>query len=270
MRGALKGMGVVLTRAEEEGGGWMKGRIEEEGGEVLEMPVLEIFPGDAAAVARAVRELNQLEKGGVVAFVSGHAVRGVGRVMREEGLAIGLFVLVAAVGEKTARVCEEVGIGVDVVPRGQFGSEGLVAELERRGVDFRGRRVVIFRAQGGREWLREALEMRGARVEYVEAYLRVRRVVGELPIATFFEWCGAGRVDVVLVGSVGVAEALVAAVGEEGRGMLGGVGVVAYSERVAEGCRGLGLGTGAGGEIRVAEVASDEGAMEVLLGWNLG
>ncbi|HET7200296.1 MAG TPA: uroporphyrinogen-III synthase, partial [Burkholderiales bacterium] len=51
-------------------------------------------------------------------------------------------------------------------------SEALAALPEFRSL--RGTSVVIFRGQGGRDWLRIELEARGARVEYAECYRRAR------------------------------------------------------------------------------------------------
>src|SRR6202007_3261677 len=67
---------------------------------------------------------------------------------------------------------------------GRFDSEALFAALEASlGTGgFEGRRVLIVRGDGGREWLAERLREAGAQVETAAAY---RRVVPEPPIAAW-------------------------------------------------------------------------------------
>jgi uroporphyrinogen-III synthase len=62
----------------------------------------------------------------------------------------------------------------------------------------KGRRVVIFRGEGGRELLGDALSARGAVVEYAECY---RRVKPELDTAPLLQaWSGKG-IDAITVTS---------------------------------------------------------------------
>jgi uroporphyrinogen-III synthase len=59
-----------------------------------------------------------------------------------------------------------------VEPQGEvFDSEALWARLRSR--DWPGRRVLVVRGEGGRDWLAEQLDAAGARVEFVTAYRRV-------------------------------------------------------------------------------------------------
>jgi uroporphyrinogen-III synthase len=63
--------------------------------------------------------------------------------------------------------------GIEGVIAGEGGdSEALLALPELR--DVAGRRIAVFRGEGGREVLAEGLRSRGATVEYVECYRRVR------------------------------------------------------------------------------------------------
>jgi uroporphyrinogen-III synthase len=79
---------------------------------------------------------------------------------------------VAAIGAGTAKALEERGFHAVIAPAGETDSEALAGLPELQ--DLRDRPVVIFRGQGGREWLRARLEERGARVEYAECYRRTR------------------------------------------------------------------------------------------------
>src|SRR3989442_12283509 len=79
---------------------------------------------------------------------------------------------VAAVGIGTASALEERGFHAVIVPAGEADSEALAELPELQ--DLKGRSVVIFRGQGGREWLRTRLEAGGARAENAEGYLPAR------------------------------------------------------------------------------------------------
>ena len=63
------------------------------------------------------------------------------------------------------------------MPEDQFNSEALLALDELQ--DLSGQRVVIFRGNGGREYLHDSLLARGAEVDYVEVYRRACPVVDD-------------------------------------------------------------------------------------------
>ena len=79
---------------------------------------------------------------------------------------------VATVGGASVRALERFGITGVVAPQGRYDSESLLDLPALAAVN--GRRVVIFRGEGGRELLGETLRARGAVVEYAECYRRVR------------------------------------------------------------------------------------------------
>ena len=81
-------------------------------------------------------------------------------------------VRVAAVGEATAQALRDAGFSEVLAPRERHDSDALLELAPLRSVS--GERVVIFRGEGGRERLKEGLEARGARVEHIECYRRVR------------------------------------------------------------------------------------------------
>ncbi|KAF4530946.1 hypothetical protein B566_EDAN018980, partial [Ephemera danica] len=78
----------------------------------------------------------------------------------------------AVVGKGSARALQEYGIRESIVPSSRSDSEALL-ELDAFR-QMQGKRVVIFRGDTGRELLGETLTQRGAVVEYVACYRRVR------------------------------------------------------------------------------------------------
>jgi len=55
----------------------------------------------------------------------------------------------------------------------QWDSEGLWQELQSLGWDFKNKKIVIFKGEGGREWLADTLLNAGATVEAISVYTRV-------------------------------------------------------------------------------------------------
>ena len=76
----------------------------------------------------------------------------------------------AAVGLATARRLQEASGTSVLYPTQGADSEALLALPLFQNVDHW--KIAIIRGRGGREWLREALEQRGAQVGYVECYVR--------------------------------------------------------------------------------------------------
>jgi uroporphyrinogen-III synthase len=74
------------------------------------------------------------------------------------------------VGAGTRRELERLGLKNVTSPRAGADSEALLEALH----DVAGKRIVIFRGEGGRELLGDTLRERGARVEYAACYRRRR------------------------------------------------------------------------------------------------
>jgi uroporphyrinogen-III synthase len=55
----------------------------------------------------------------------------------------------------------------------QWDSEGLWIELQKLGWDWSTKKVIIFKGEGGRDWLAETLKEAGAQVEAFSVYARV-------------------------------------------------------------------------------------------------
>ncbi len=231
-------------------------RIQRHGGEAIVLPLLDIVPpNDPAALARALSNLAAVD---LMVLISAHAVHGITESLRRHQLQIPHTVRVAAVGPKTANQCERAGIKVDFVPRRQINSEGLLAELS----DFPlgGKNILIFRGQSGREWLKQALESRGARVRYVQSY---RRQVADLPLKRVLARWRGKQIDLVMASSVAVVQALRQTLGARNHALFAQTTLLAYSQRVADYCRTAGVAA----DIVVAKQPTDEAAIEALLAW---
>src|SRR2546421_7831430 len=249
--GPLSGRGIVVTRPREHALARAE-RIRAAGADPILFPTIEILPAEnTAAVANLLARLDGFQ---LAIFVSPTAVmRGHAMVVASRKWPESLRV--AAVGNGTASALEELGFRAVIAPSGEADSEALAELPELQ--DLQGRSVVIFRGQGGREWLRTRLEVRGARVEYAECYRRARPVVDAGKLLA--RWQSGGIEAVSITSAEGLAN-LFQMLGPTGRRDLRATPLFAPHPRIAEAARKLGVReivvTGRGDARTVAEMAA--------------
>jgi uroporphyrinogen-III synthase len=249
--GALAGRGILVTRPREHAARLAQS-IREAGGEPILFPAIEIAPpSDAQALSRVVARLDEFD---LAIFISETAVaRGCEAVSAARAWPEALRV--AAVGGGTARALERRGFRNVVAPTERADSEALAALPELR--DLRAKVIVIFRGEGGREWLRNELAARGARIEYAECYRRLPPATADRDVL-LARW-QSGDIDAVsITSSEGLAN-LFELLGSSGQARLRATPVFVPHPRIAESARELGIGsivvTGRGEEAAVAGMA---------------
>jgi uroporphyrinogen-III synthase len=217
----LHDRGIVVTRPRDLADNLAR-LIEGAGGRALLFPAIEIVA--AAKVAPA-----SLAPGDIAVFVSPSAVRmALPRLtLARDG------VCVAAIGAGTRRELEHRGVQRVLAPGSGADSEALLGLPELQSLP--GRRVVIFRGEGGRSLLGDTLVERGARVEYVECYRRQRPSADARPLID--DW-RRGRLDALTVSS---AEALTNLFDMLGAELLAALPIFVPHLRVAQHGHGLGL-----------------------------
>lgn len=228
----LLGLGVLVTRPEGQADGFCR-LIEEEGGTVHRFPVLSIAPPADETPLEAL--IDRLESFDLAIFISLNAVEWAMRAIDRRG-ALPDALKLAVIGPTTARALEQHGRSADLMPEPPYNSESLLALPEMRAIA--GKRVVIFRGEGGREHLANTLRERGATVEYAEAYRRVRPRHDPAPLLRAWR---DGAIQVVTATSNEALLNLVEMVGEEGRRYLLETPLVVVSERNAALARELGF-----------------------------
>lgn len=244
----LEGRRVLVTRPKE--------RVEElcflledEGAEVLSLPLLELQPPEDPRPLRAAAESIQRYRW--VVFASPSAVEALMEALREAGTVDRMHhVRVAAVGPRTARAAEGYGLKVAAEPAEATGL-GLYASLraELHPED----EVLLPAAEEGRRELELALREQGVRVTRVTAY---RTRPAALPPEAR-EALRASPPDVVLFASPRTVEAFLETAG---RGPLEQARVVAIGPTTAGALARL--------ELKVAAVAGSptpEGLVEAAI-----
>ncbi|HXS51624.1 MAG TPA: uroporphyrinogen-III synthase [Usitatibacter sp.] len=209
--GRLDGLGVIVTRPRPAAEA-LAAALAEEGARAFVFPSLAI---EAAPLSqRSLEALGRLADCTLAIFISANAV--------EHGLAAARRAgpwppraRVAAVGEATAAALRNSGFEAVISPRERHDSEALLALPELRAV--KGENIIVFRGEGGREFLREGLESHGAHVAYVECYRRARPSADPAPLLHAWQH---GEVHAVNALSAETLENFVAMLGEGGEGLI--------------------------------------------------
>lgn len=140
------------------------------------------------------------------------------------------------VGKSSEQALARFGIRDVVAPQDRFDSEALLELPEL--AEVAGRKVVIFRGDGGRELLGETLKARGATVEYVTCYRRARPALDPAPLLALWS---DGALDAVTVTSSEGLRNLFDMVGKLGQAWLRKTPVFVPHQRIAEQAKALGL-----------------------------
>lgn len=160
---------VIVTRPLAQAQGLVR-ELRAEGIDAVALPLIRIAPvHDLRPLRRAWRELPQAA---LAMFVSANAVQYfmAQRPAQREWPA---RTLAASTGPGTSAALLAAGVpgALLVEPTdGVFDSEALWQQLRTR--DWQGRRVLVVRGEGGRDWLAGRLGDAGAHVEFVAAYER--------------------------------------------------------------------------------------------------
>lgn len=233
MPGPLAGVAVLVTRPREQAEG-LASAIQGRGGTAIFFPAIEIAPPtDPHVLAERIGRLAEFD---FCIFISPTAVdQAWPRILARHGDWPRGHTL-AAVGGGTLRSLQRYGARGVLVPEAGADSESLLALPELR--DMTGKRVLIFRGEGGREVLADTLKRRGARVEYAECYRRVKPRVDPAPLLDL--WRGGG-IHAVVVTSREILTNLLELLGDAGLPLVRDTPMFTLHERIAAEARERGV-----------------------------
>jgi uroporphyrinogen-III synthase len=250
---ALHGVGVLVTRPEQQAMPLCR-LLEMEGASTLRLPAVEIRAiGNRRETAAS---LGKLEDFAVIIFTSTNAVRfGASLLDQRRDLTL------AALGPATSRALNHAGYRVAVQPHGTFDSESLLLQplLEHPA----GRRILIIKGSGGRPFLEQELENRGAQVVTASVYERVPARPGPTVLAALFDSFIGGAVQVITATSMEIAGNLLKLASPALRSEFERVHWLVPGERIALGVRELGLPA----PLVQAESAEDHDLVAALIRW---
>ena len=229
--GALAGRRILVTRpaAQNER---LAELIREAGGEPVSCPAIEILdPEDFRPLVDAADRLDAYD---LAVFISPNAVdRGMKVIRARRDWPPRLTA--ATIGKASEKALRRYGVARILTPPGRFDSEALLEMPDL--AEVAGKRVVIFRGDGGRELLGDTLRGRGASVDYVECYRRARPKVDLGPLLR--AWA-RGEIDGVTVSSSEGLRNLFEMLGTLGQSRLKQTPLFAPHERIAAYARALG------------------------------
>lgn len=167
---ALSGQRVLITRPAHQQPPLITG-LQVRGAKTISLPLLAITApsrGEQADVLR--RQLLALDSYELLVFISSNAVREGCKAIDDywPQFPVGLDLL--AIGPSTAALAEELTGQRVRSAAGGMTSEDLL-ELDSF-TNIEGRRIGIFRGEGGRDFLAQQLRKRGAQVDYFDVYRR--------------------------------------------------------------------------------------------------
>ncbi len=227
--------------------------IEVRGGQAVLHPVLEITePEDPAVLAHIIERLDDFD---IAIFISVNAVHQALNVILAQR-PLPLHLRLATVGLRTAGELGQFGLCADICPHERFNSEALLELAEMRAVA--GKNIVIFRGEGGREFLADTLKQRGANVEYAQVY---RRVKPQADCAVLLNALEQDKIDIITVTSNEGLCNLFEMVGVAGQARLRRIPLAVISERTATLARELGFHHPA----CVSTAACDEALLEAIV-----
>ena len=244
----LAGIGVLVTRPARQAGAFAQKIAALDGAPVIFPAIAILPPADSAPLARVHDALRDYD---FAVFVSANAVEYGAPDSRRWPATLVAF----APGPGTAEALRAVGVSGARVPATTFDSEGLLALPEF--ADPRGKRVVVFRGDGGREQLGDTLRARGATVDYVACYRRVAPASGAQGLAEAFR---DGRIDAVTITSSEGLDNLWALADDATRAAWRARPTFAPHPRIAEHARRLGLAV-------VETAGGDAGLIAGLVEW---
>ena len=249
---ALAGLGILVTRPAHQAE-HLSRLIREQGGEAILFPAMEIV--DLPDVRPLNALIDRLEEFDLAIFISPNAVAKAMNLIRARRT-LPADLRIAAVGKGSRKALAQFGVENVLVPRERFDSEGLLALPELQSVA--GKRIVIFRGDGGRELLADELQRRGANIEYAECY---RREKPQADSAQLLHRWARNEVQAVTVTSVEMLHNLFDLVGKLGQQWLKSTPLFVPHERIAEAARGMGLNQ------VIVTAPGDEGLIAGMAAW---
>ena len=156
------------------------GFTKETSPQIIPLPLLTIAPkADDVLLGQIIAALKTAD---LAIFVSPNAIECTMRLLEQSWQNFSDKPLtVGVMGGSSMAALKNHGIGVESNPtkvilpqnNAQWDSEGLWAQLQKLKWDWSAKKVIIFKGEGGRDWLAETLKQTGARVEAFSVYARV-------------------------------------------------------------------------------------------------
>ncbi len=186
----LHGLRVLVTRPKPQGEE-LCDKIQSLGGKAIYFPVMDILPPENRDKFK--QDIASLDQYDIVLFVSRHAVYQSIDTIRALWPEFPQHIQIVAVGQSTARALKQVHLPVHDYPMHDWSSEGLLDSPLLQHVQ--GKHCAIIRGETGRNVLADVLRHRGAHVDNMIAYRRVRSKIDVQPYKHLID---AHEIDIII------------------------------------------------------------------------
>ncbi len=187
----LKDKWIVITRPSHQTEK-IQSRLEEVGAHSLLFPLLEIV--EPKKLSTIKKQLENLPTYDLIIFVSANAVE---QSFKWVSPSILDNVKIATTGKKTAEALEQHKLKIDFSPKEVFNSEALLREPNFKNF-CANKKIAIIRGEGGRDYLRNQLQLSGAVVDYINAY---QRTCPQKDLTVLEQFANEGKLDAILLTS---------------------------------------------------------------------
>ena len=250
--GPLSGLGILVTRPAHQAT-YLAQLIRQAGGNPVLFPALEIVDLPDLQILYGI--IDRLDEFDIAIFISPNAVNKALNLIRGRR-SLPKRLQIAAIGKGSRVVLERLGVNQVIAPSQRFDSEALLTMPQFEQV--KGKRIVIFRGDGGREVLGDELVRRGAQIEYAECYRRQKPQADSGKL--LYLWA-RGELNLVTVTSTDTLRNLFDLAGKLGQQWLKKTPLFVPHERIGEAARSLGLE-----QVNITETG-DEGLLAGMLAW---
>jgi len=188
----LFGKRILVTRPREQVESFAR-ILREKGAEVVALPTSEIVPlGKEKELQKLFLSLPEYDW---CFFSSTNGAQLFFSYLEKWGLTPKSLrrVRFAAIGSKTRDSLKNGGLPVSLVPK-VFTQEGLISRIREKGIRLEGRKLLLFHAEGARNFLSSSLKKMGGRVTVVTLYASKKSVLSAKPILNRIR---KGDIDVV-------------------------------------------------------------------------
>ena len=148
--------------------------------EILSLPLLTIVPKSEEHLADHIA--SALSNANLAIFVSPNAIESVMRLLERDWQDFSKKITpIGVMGGSSHSALKNHGVGLEenptpiIIPKNNehWDSEGLWKELQSLQWDWHNKKIVIFKGEGGRDWLAETFKNAGATVEAISTYARI-------------------------------------------------------------------------------------------------
>jgi uroporphyrinogen-III synthase len=148
--------------------------------EIVALPLLTIVPKTEDQLADHIA--TSLKDADLAIFVSPNAIECVMRLLERDWQAFSKKIIpIGVMGGSSKLALQNHGIGQEqsptpvLIPKNieKWDSEGLWQELQALGWDWSSKKIIVFKGEGGRDWLADTLTKAGAAVEAISTYTRI-------------------------------------------------------------------------------------------------